>query len=80
MVPRHPRVHGARDVRGALRRVGGRVRVRHVHAGDGHRRVPLQRVQRARADLQEGRLGEPSKISNIYIKIVVLYFSKNIVL
>ena len=54
---RYPRVHGAGDVRGALRRVGGRVRVRHVHAGDGHRRVPLQRVQRARADLQEGRLG-----------------------
>ncbi|XP_073958589.1 uncharacterized protein [Choristoneura fumiferana] len=31
---------------------------RHVPAGDGHRGVPLQRVQRARADLQEGRLGQ----------------------
>ena len=35
---RHPGVHGPRDVRGALWRGGGRVRLRPLHAGDGHLR------------------------------------------
>uniref|UniRef100_A0A453KDA3 non-specific serine/threonine protein kinase n=1 Tax=Aegilops tauschii subsp. strangulata TaxID=200361 RepID=A0A453KDA3_AEGTS len=53
---RHARVHGARDVRRGLRRARRRLLLRHVHARDAHRRVPLRRVLQPRADLQEGHL------------------------
>ena len=50
---RYPRVHGARNVRGALRRIRGCVRVWHVHAGDGDLGVSLHGVYKCCADLSE---------------------------
>uniref|UniRef100_A0A8C3J3X5 Protein kinase domain-containing protein n=1 Tax=Calidris pygmaea TaxID=425635 RepID=A0A8C3J3X5_9CHAR len=46
-------VHGAGDVRGEVRRVGGRLRLRDVHVGDGHLRVSLLRVSERRPDLPQ---------------------------
>ncbi len=43
-VCRHPGVHGPRDVRGALWRGGGRVRLRPLHAGDGNVRQDGRRT------------------------------------
>ncbi|NP_001169399.1 Serine/threonine-protein kinase WNK2 [Zea mays] len=52
----HAGVHGARGVRGGLRRARRRLLVRHVRPRDGHARVPLQRVRAPRAHLQESHL------------------------
>ena len=46
-------IHGARNVRGTLRRRRRRLRIWHVHAGDGHQRVSLLGVHRTGSDLQE---------------------------
>jgi len=67
-------VYGARDVRGALRRGRRRLRFRHVHAGNGHQRVPLQRMQRPRSDLQESHQREFGFIGSFPILFFFLSF------
>jgi hypothetical protein len=49
----HSRIHGPRNVRGALRRRRQRLRFWHVRAENDHQRVPVQRKHGPSSDLQE---------------------------
>lgn len=55
---RHSRVHGPRDVWGALWRVSGCVCLWHVYAGDGHIRISLLGVPECCPDLQKSHQRE----------------------